>query len=200
MKETEEYHETSHQLERKRRHEILTAAKKLFYRHGFTGTSMAAIAEQAGISKGLIYHYFSSKEDLLLSFSQEMEVYLEELKQMENPDQALVRFGMDFLVHKVAHYADAPPIQILLTTFANGEINVKKYEAQNPILRDFGREYLGVFFQQGIDRHLYREGDARAFGDIYWSFLMGKLLPVRKGRESEPPDVYIEEIMSLFRR
>ncbi|NVK28754.1 MAG: TetR/AcrR family transcriptional regulator [Flavobacteriia bacterium] len=44
---------------------ILNAAFELFATDGFSKTSMAAIAKHAGISKGLIYHHFESKEDVL---------------------------------------------------------------------------------------------------------------------------------------
>ena len=44
---------------------ILGAALELFSSHGYEYTSMSQIARQAGISKGLIYNYFDSKEELL---------------------------------------------------------------------------------------------------------------------------------------
>jgi AcrR family transcriptional regulator len=46
------------------RAEILQAASSLFIQHGFHGTSMRQIAEQAGIALGGIYNHFSSKEDI----------------------------------------------------------------------------------------------------------------------------------------
>jgi AcrR family transcriptional regulator len=44
---------------------ILDAALELFGTTGYENTSMAQIAKKANISKGLIYNYFDSKEDLL---------------------------------------------------------------------------------------------------------------------------------------
>ena len=187
-------------LTRQRCDEITRAAKKLFYMHGFTSTSMDAIAAQAGISKGLIYYYFRSKEDLLLSFTDSLAEYLDELKQMADPLKALERFGVDFLVNDSSRFADAPPVQILLTTFANREIDVDKYVDKNPIMADFGRKFLGDLFQRAMGQGLCRKGDAGKFGDIYWSFLLGKLLTVKKGHESDKPDVYVKEILEVFRR
>lgn len=46
---------------------ILDAAFRLFAQHGFNKTSMASIASEAGVSKGLIYHHFNSKEEVLLA-------------------------------------------------------------------------------------------------------------------------------------
>lgn len=47
------------------RTEILNAALELFGENGFHATSISQIAEKAGISKGLMYNYFKSKDDLL---------------------------------------------------------------------------------------------------------------------------------------
>ena len=44
---------------------ILTAAFNLMSEKGYDSTSIAQIAKEAGVSKGLMYNYFHSKEDLL---------------------------------------------------------------------------------------------------------------------------------------
>lgn len=44
--------------------EIAEAALELFVEHGFAGTRMEAIAKRAGVTKGTLYLYFPSKEDL----------------------------------------------------------------------------------------------------------------------------------------
>ena len=43
---------------------ILSIALKMFICLGYQGTSLNGIAKQAGLTKGGIYHYFESKEDL----------------------------------------------------------------------------------------------------------------------------------------
>lgn len=187
-------------LESRRRKEIMRSAKKLFYTNGYKNTSMDHIAEDAGISKGLIYHYFKNKETLLLSFSDDAKIYLEELSKSDDPLAALRVFGTDFLVNDAGKYADAPPIQILLTTFAEHRPAISKHDEQNPILQDIGREYLSIFFQKGIASGVFRDGDPKAYGDIYWSYLLGKLLPIKKGNETQSPEIYVEEALSLFRR
>jgi AcrR family transcriptional regulator len=44
--------------------EILAAAFEEFAERGYGGARMAAVAQRAGIAKGLIYHYFPSKQAL----------------------------------------------------------------------------------------------------------------------------------------
>ncbi len=48
----------------KRRH-ILDAAIRVFARQGFHSTRVSDIADEAGVAYGLVYHYFSSKEEVL---------------------------------------------------------------------------------------------------------------------------------------
>jgi TetR/AcrR family transcriptional repressor of nem operon len=43
---------------------LLAAAKALFLARGYHGTTVDAICESAGLTKGSFYHFFSSKEDL----------------------------------------------------------------------------------------------------------------------------------------
>lgn len=53
---------------RKEKKEIIkSAALELFANDGYHVTSISKIARKAGISKGLMYNYFKSKEDLLSS-------------------------------------------------------------------------------------------------------------------------------------
>lgn len=49
-----------------RTEQILRAAARLMERQGSHAVSMQAVASEAGVSVGLIYRYFSGKEDLLL--------------------------------------------------------------------------------------------------------------------------------------
>lgn len=59
---------TSSQFEELReqsRSKILDAALKLFGQKGYESTSISQIAKEAGVSKGLMYNYFHSKEDLI---------------------------------------------------------------------------------------------------------------------------------------
>lgn len=47
-----------------RPHEILKAALDVFATHGYEATRLEDVAERAGVSKGTIYLYFDSKEEL----------------------------------------------------------------------------------------------------------------------------------------
>jgi AcrR family transcriptional regulator len=47
--------------------ELVRAALDLFVEQGFAATKISDVAKRAGVSKGTIYLYFESKEDLLLA-------------------------------------------------------------------------------------------------------------------------------------
>jgi TetR/AcrR family transcriptional regulator, repressor for uid operon len=56
-----------------RREQILMAATAIFARRGFHAAAMDEIAREAGISPGLIYRHFSSKDDLVVALVEEYE-------------------------------------------------------------------------------------------------------------------------------
>jgi AcrR family transcriptional regulator len=47
-----------------RREQILAAATRAFSRHGYTATSLDDVAEEAGVTRVLLYRHFESKADL----------------------------------------------------------------------------------------------------------------------------------------
>lgn len=49
------------------RQRIVQAAYELFYRQGYTRTSVDVIAEKSGLTKRTLYYHFRSKDDLLAS-------------------------------------------------------------------------------------------------------------------------------------
>lgn len=62
MPRTEEQYE---QIRSEKRTLIMDAAIEVFAEKTFQGASVSMIAQKAGISKGLLYNYFESKEELL---------------------------------------------------------------------------------------------------------------------------------------
>ncbi len=62
--------EANQRIREAQRAKILVGARKVFARKGL-GTTMADVATAAGVSQGLAYRYFKSKEDLLLALFEE---------------------------------------------------------------------------------------------------------------------------------
>lgn len=68
-----------------RRRQLIEAGSALFAEHAFEEISMREIAQAAGISKPLLYHYFPSKIEL---FKAAVAERAEELEQLIEPDGA----------------------------------------------------------------------------------------------------------------
>jgi AcrR family transcriptional regulator len=56
--------EANTQIKDDRQKQILCSALKVFIHKGFAAAKMSDIATEAGISYGLMYHYFQSKDDI----------------------------------------------------------------------------------------------------------------------------------------
>ena len=50
-----------------KRQQILDAALKLFVEYGFHGTPTSLIAKEAGVANGTLFHYFSTKDELVVA-------------------------------------------------------------------------------------------------------------------------------------
>jgi AcrR family transcriptional regulator len=70
-------------IREKKKQQIRKAGLRAFSREGYHATTISKIAKIAGISKGLIYNYYESKEELLKEILQKG---MEELEDMIDPD------------------------------------------------------------------------------------------------------------------
>lgn len=75
-------------LELAKRAPILNAALKEFARKGFDDASTNEIVKEAGISKGLLFHYFNTKKELFLFlFDYSVEILKTEYLALLNTDE-----------------------------------------------------------------------------------------------------------------
>ena len=87
---------------------ICAAGQALFAERGFAGTTIRAIAKQAGVNSGLLYHYYSNKETLYLSLLEtavsEIVVQVENIAASpDTPEEKIRRIVQAFLAHYQAH-------------------------------------------------------------------------------------------------
>ncbi|MDR7085843.1 AcrR family transcriptional regulator [Aeromicrobium panaciterrae] len=81
-----------------RESQILEIASAQFGTDGFAGTSVATIAEKAGISKPLIYNYFGSKEGLYEAcLDRGGAIVAEEIERIARGDAVGIERGMQTL-------------------------------------------------------------------------------------------------------
>jgi len=68
---------------RNRRHDVLDAARELFFNNGYQGTTIQQIAEHAGYSKRTVYLDYLNKDELFMTVCAEGgELLLEKLKEI----------------------------------------------------------------------------------------------------------------------
>jgi AcrR family transcriptional regulator len=89
---------------KERRNSIIEAAKKLFFAKGLDGTTMDEVADGCELSKGTLYLYFPSKEELalsiILSITGELNTWINEaadspkngLDRITDISKAIIRF------------------------------------------------------------------------------------------------------------
>jgi TetR/AcrR family transcriptional regulator, cholesterol catabolism regulator len=130
-----------------RREEITRAARDLFSRKGFHGTSVPDIARAAGISTGLIYYIFPSKDDILLACCEEVAtLHLDFFKQTVEIANPLERF--DFIVRELYKDLDNSSKRILIM-----------YRDSSILPREVRQNILAMI--KNLDKHflaLFEEG------------------------------------------
>jgi AcrR family transcriptional regulator len=88
--------------DRTKRRQILNGAREVFLAMGFDAASMGEIARRAGVSKGTLYVYFASKEQLFEVITHEQRLaQVEGLFAFDSDDHdveaALTRLGRGYI-------------------------------------------------------------------------------------------------------
>jgi TetR/AcrR family fatty acid metabolism transcriptional regulator len=105
-----------------RRRQILDAAVRVFARQGFHSTRVADIADEAGVAYGLVYHYFSSKEQVLGElFSERWSLLIGAIEQADHgpgtPREKLAAVA-SFIVDSYRHNPELMKVIIVEVTRA----------------------------------------------------------------------------------
>lgn len=144
--------------------ELLAAALDLFLEKGFAATRVEEVAQRAGVSKGTLFLYFSSKEELFKAVVREnisgrFTEWGTELLTYEGTSEELLRYCMTSWWERVG------------ATKASGIPKLMMSEAGNfPELTDFfqkevvqpGNDLLHRILQRGVER-----GEFRAVDPVY---------------------------------
>ena len=141
--------------------ELLDAALDLFVEKGFAATRVEEVAARAGVSKGTLFLYFSSKEELFKAVVREnisgrFQEWSEEFKTFEGSCAEMVTYCMNVWWDRVG------------ATRASGITKLMMSEATNfPDLAVFyqqeviqpGQQLIRSILQRGIDRGEFRPLD-----------------------------------------
>ena len=138
--------------------ELLDAALDLFVAKGFAATRVEEVAAKAGVSKGTLFLYFKSKEELFEAVVREtignqINQGLAEIQTFEGATTDMLKFAMFAWWERVGN------------TKASGISKLVMSEASNfPALANFyqetvvkpGRLLIQTILQRGIDRGEFR--------------------------------------------
>jgi AcrR family transcriptional regulator len=95
--------------------ELLAVARRIFREHGRTA-STRAIAREAGISEGILYQRFGSKEGLFFAAMAPRAPDIEALFGAEPPVEEVSAFVTNVVVRMAKYFADVIPLAIQVIT------------------------------------------------------------------------------------
>lgn len=97
--------EQNQQIRDERQEQILQAALKVFARRGMVAAKISDIAKEAGLSHGLVYHYFKSKEEvftiLVKRAAQGSSLVIEYAKQQDGSPLEKLRWMTQMILQSI---------------------------------------------------------------------------------------------------
>ena len=193
-----------------RQREIGLAALDVFAERGFERAAMSEIAKAAGVSKGALYLYFESKEDLILqAVAAWIEQFLQET-QREVPDHLPPEQRLRAVVHAMVEVfvPNERSLKIAAAMFQLYVTNPKLW-AQYQMAREMfqgARKLVSDIILEGVSTGEFRPEAARQAGKIainLIAFLDGIALhhymSNRQINLGEQVDFYVDTLLASVR-
>lgn len=148
----------------------------MFARKGILSAKMSMIAETAGISNGLLYHYFKSKDELFTSLVQEAmaesEAALRSVYDM--PGTPLERIRA--LTAEILNEDGTPYFMLIHQAATSDGVPEQVKELQQQYSMDTYVDMLLPLFEEGQQAGELAEGDPRELIACYLSVLSGVMV------------------------
>lgn len=143
--------------------ELLAAALDLFVEKGFAATRAEEVAKRAGVSKGTLFLYFSSKEELFKavvrdSISGQYPEWSSEIDNFEGSTAELLHHSM-FIWWSRYGATKASGISKLVMSEATNFPELASFYQKEVV--DPGREFIRRILQRGVDSGEFRPLDMR---------------------------------------
>ena len=182
-----------------RRSQILTAAEGVFTKKGFDEARMDDIAGKTGLSKGTLYLYFKSKDDLIMAILDRM--FQGEFRQLEalqkEQGSAAEAIGKltDMICKDIVGMLRLIPIiyNFLALAFRNRHVQRE--------LKVYVNRYLNILapiIQRGIDSGEFRPVDSRDVAVAGGAIIEGTLLLWAYDNSAVDPEHHIRSGMQLL--
>jgi AcrR family transcriptional regulator len=182
-----------------KRRQIMDGARIVFLEQGFDAASMGEIARRAGVSKGTLYVYFKSKEDLFETiFEEESRAQVERIFSLDPDDHevetVLTALGRDFVKYLCQPDRISPLRTVLSIAGRMPEIGNRFYDA-GPATGIRGvRAYLEAQVAAGVLRIEDPEIAAAQLLDTFQSTLFK---PMIFANAAPPEDGRIDHVVRI---
>lgn len=188
--------EQNRQIKAERKERILRHALKLFALKGFAATKISDIAKAAGMSQGLVYHYYNSKDavftDLIRISYHRMETAARELESLAAPPQEKMRRVVHGMVRSIEQSREVGYRFLLLSQAA---VSTAIPDDARAIIAAKGRVHYTVvqnILEKGIEEGSVKPFDAKDLTLMLWTAVNG--LAVNKaihgpGFKAPDPDI-----------
>lgn len=127
---------------------VMAAAHRLFLSKGYNGTSMRAIADEAGLALGGIYNHFANKEEIFEAIFIERHPFQDmapALKAAQGSTvEELVRDAARQMRHSVGRRQDVLHLMFIEWVEFEGRHAVKMRDKFHPQLMEFGRRLAAL--------------------------------------------------------
>jgi len=141
--------------------EIIAAALETFAERGFAATRLDDIAERAGVTRGTLYLYFSSKEDLFKAMVRQAIVPViargEEMLGQSQESSAALLAKILLMIPGVVADSPVSAMPKLMISEARNFPDLAQFYLQEVIRR--GRKLLTAIVARGVERGEFRSVD-----------------------------------------
>lgn len=157
-----------------KRRAILKAAAKLFASLGFDRASMSEIALACGVSKALLYHYYTSKDQLLFDI---IRAHLDDLVAAiegvpaDLPPRERLAAMIDALLEEYRHADEEHQIQISDMKRLPAERKAELVERERILVRHFSTVLAALEPALAARRDLLTPLTMNLFGMMNWKFM-----------------------------
>ncbi|MFF2890341.1 TetR/AcrR family transcriptional regulator [Paenibacillus sp. NPDC057967] len=158
-------------IEEEKRDRVINAALKEFAMKGYTAASTNEIAKEAGISKGLVFHYFKSKKDLyFFLYDHTLEVVNGELRETVDLLETDLFIRMQQVTRlRMSVFGKYPSMMDYMKSVYLEEAEEVRPDVLERIQSMSANDYGQIF--SGIDTTKFKDGvsSERAINVILWT-------------------------------
>ena len=182
-----------------RKTQIINAAEGVFTKKGFDEARMDDIAEETGLSKGTLYLYFKSKDDLIIAILD--RIFQREFKIFEQLDLTNMSATDALWSFTETTSKDVKMMMRLLPiTYEFMGLAFRNKFVQKAFKAYFNRfmDILVPIIQHGIDSGEFRPTDAKEVALAMGAIMEGTLLLWVYDKSLVNPEVHIRSGMTLL--